>query len=115
VQVRTIDCGSLRLSQYPNQTAPREQFVQVVAREARKARLVDAAHRVGMKVIPWTVSDRDTVEALMDIGVDGIITDLPKRRPRHHGRSWIQASQAISPLTPAREEAGRDQASSSSR
>jgi glycerophosphoryl diester phosphodiesterase len=39
--------------------------------------LVDAAHAVGMKVIPWTVSDRDTIEALMDIGVDGIITDLP--------------------------------------
>src|SRR5919106_3728290 len=79
-QVRTIDCGSLRLPQYPaqrlapgermpllaevfelvrdyrahqvtlnietkveagapEQTAPREQFVQVVAREARKARM----------------------------------------------------------------------------
>lgn len=80
-QVRTIDCGSLRLAQYPDQvlapgermpllsevldlvvayrarqvtlnietkveagapeqTAPREQFVQVVAREVREARLV---------------------------------------------------------------------------
>jgi glycerophosphoryl diester phosphodiesterase len=39
--------------------------------------LVDAAHQAGMKVIPWTVNDRATVEALMDIGVDGIITDLP--------------------------------------
>ena len=39
--------------------------------------LVDAAHEAGMRVIPWTVSDRATVESLMDIGVDGIITDLP--------------------------------------
>jgi glycerophosphoryl diester phosphodiesterase len=217
-QVRTIDCGSLRLPQYPDQelapgarmpllsevfalvrkyrahrvtlnvetkveagapeqTAPREQFVQVVAREVRRARMLDqvtiqsfdwgalmrmheverrlpivaltngqqflqagepgaspwlggididdfdgslqqqyvaaadsfgadalspvhgdpqdgtvndpdyvpfttrelvtAAHRAGMDVVPWTVNDRDTVEALMDIGVDGIITDLP--------------------------------------
>jgi glycerophosphoryl diester phosphodiesterase len=217
-QVRTIDCGSLRLPQYPDQelapgarmpllsevfalvrayraygvtlnietkveagapeqTAPREQFVQVVAREVRRARMRDqvtiqsfdwgalmrmheveprlpivaltngqqflqsglpgaspwlggldiddfdgslqqqyvaaadsfdadavspvhgdpqgggvsdpdyvpfttrelvvAAHRARMEVIPWTVSDPDTVEALMDVGVDGIITDRP--------------------------------------
>jgi glycerophosphoryl diester phosphodiesterase len=39
--------------------------------------LVDAAHRAGMKVIPWTVSDRATIEYLMDMGVDGVITNLP--------------------------------------
>jgi glycerophosphoryl diester phosphodiesterase len=217
-QVRTIDCGSLRLAQYPDQrlapgarmpllsevfdlvrayrahrvtlnvetkveagapeqTAPREQFVQVVAREVRRARMVDqvtiqsfdwgalmrmrrveprlpivaltngqqflqagqagaspwlggididdfsgslqrryvaaaasfgadavspvhgdpqgghvgdpgyvpfttpelvrAAHRADMDVVPWTVNDRATIESLMDIGVDGIITDRP--------------------------------------
>jgi glycerophosphoryl diester phosphodiesterase len=217
-QVRTIDCGSLRLAEYPNQrlspgermpllsevfdlvrayrangvtmnietkveagapeqTAPREQFVQVVAREVRQARLLDqvtiqsfdwgalmrmrevapqlpivsltngqqflqagqpgaspwlggididdfpgslqekyvaasasfgadavspvhgdpqnatvndpgyvpfttpelvaAAHQAGMKVIPWTISDRATIEYLLDMGVDGVITNLP--------------------------------------
>jgi glycerophosphoryl diester phosphodiesterase len=217
-QVRTIDCGSLRLAQYPEQrlapgarmpllsevfalvrayrahdvalnietkveagapeqTAPREQFVQVVSREVRRARmirqvtiqsfdwgalmrmreveprlpivaltngqsflqagqpgaspwlggididdfagslqeqyvaaaasfgadavspvhgdpqggsvsdpgyvpfttrsLVRAAHRAGMEVVPWTVNDRATIESLIDIGVDGIITDRP--------------------------------------
>jgi glycerophosphoryl diester phosphodiesterase len=217
-QVRTIDCGSLRLAQYPGQrlapgarmpllsevfglvrsyrahrvtlnvetkveagapeqTAPRERFVQVVARDVRRARLLDqvtiqsfdwgalmrmrqveprlpivaltngqqflqagqpgaspwlggididdfagslqqryvaaaasfgadavspvhgdpqgghvgdpgyvpfttpelvrAAHRAGMRVVPWTVNDRATIESLMDIGVDGIITDVP--------------------------------------
>jgi len=39
--------------------------------------LVQAAHRAGMKVIPWTVDDRATMETLIDIGVDGIITDRP--------------------------------------
>jgi glycerophosphoryl diester phosphodiesterase len=242
-QVRTIDCGSLRLAQFPDQelhpgarmpllsevfdlvkryraddvtlnietkveagapeqTAPREQFVQVVAREVRRARMVDqvtiqsfdwgalmrmreveprlpivaltngqqflqagqagaspwlggididdfpgslqqrfvaaadsfgadavspvhgdpqggtvndpgyvpfttrelvrAAHRAHMEVVPWTVDDPATIEALIDVGVDGIITDLPDRvrtimaehgfrlpeayRPPRHGR-----------------------------
>jgi glycerophosphoryl diester phosphodiesterase len=39
--------------------------------------LVDAAHDEGMRVIPWTVNDRATIESLMNSGVDGIITDLP--------------------------------------
>lgn len=39
--------------------------------------LVRAAHRAGMDVIPWTVDDRATIESLMDIGVDGLITDRP--------------------------------------
>jgi glycerophosphoryl diester phosphodiesterase len=39
--------------------------------------LVTAAHRAGMEVVPWTINDRATMEALIDIGVDGIITDQP--------------------------------------
>lgn len=39
--------------------------------------LVRAAHREGMEVVPWTVNDRATMESLIDVGVDGIITDLP--------------------------------------
>ena len=41
--------------------------------------LVDAAHDVGMAVIPWTIDDRATIESLMDIGVDGMITNYPDR------------------------------------
>jgi glycerophosphoryl diester phosphodiesterase len=41
--------------------------------------MVDAAHATGMKVIPWTVNDRPTMEKLMDDGVDGLITDYPDR------------------------------------
>lgn len=39
--------------------------------------LVDAAHRHGLRVVPWTVDDPATVAALLDIGVDGLITNRP--------------------------------------
>ncbi|PIB09188.1 glycerophosphodiester phosphodiesterase [Streptomyces sp. HG99] len=42
-------------------------------------KLVDDAHRAGLKVIPWTVDDQPTMNKLIDDGVDGIITDYPDR------------------------------------
>jgi glycerophosphoryl diester phosphodiesterase len=39
--------------------------------------LVRAAHRADMEVIPWTVDDTATMASLIDIGVDGLITDRP--------------------------------------
>jgi glycerophosphoryl diester phosphodiesterase len=50
--------------------------------------LVRDAHRAGIEVVPWTINDRATQEHLMDIGVDGLITDFPDRfrqvmRDRH--------------------------------
>lgn len=41
--------------------------------------MVREAHARGLKVIPWTCDDPATVEALMDMGVDGVITDYPHR------------------------------------
>lgn len=38
---------------------------------------VDHAHAVGLKVIPWTINDVATMNAQIDAGVDGIITDYP--------------------------------------
>ncbi len=37
--------------------------------------IVDFAHSYGLKVIVWTVNDREIMEKLIEIGVDGIITD----------------------------------------
>jgi len=33
----------------------------------------------GMKVIPWTVNEREDIKRIADMGVDGIITDYPDR------------------------------------
>lgn len=39
--------------------------------------MVRSAHSHGLKIVPWTVNNVPTMEYLMDIGVDGIITDYP--------------------------------------
>jgi glycerophosphoryl diester phosphodiesterase len=41
--------------------------------------MVDEAHRLGLKVIPWTVDDAPTTNKLIDDGADGLITDYPDR------------------------------------
>ncbi|MBS4099710.1 glycerophosphodiester phosphodiesterase family protein [Tsukamurella paurometabola] len=43
------------------------------------AALIRRAHDLGLKVIPWTVNDPATMRALIDDGVDGLITDYPDR------------------------------------
>ncbi|WP_420174315.1 glycerophosphodiester phosphodiesterase family protein [Luteococcus sp. OSA5] len=40
-------------------------------------KMVAEAHALGLKVIPWTSNDRETMEALVDMGIDGLITDYP--------------------------------------
>ncbi|MGH3597863.1 MAG: glycerophosphodiester phosphodiesterase family protein [Mycobacterium sp.] len=39
--------------------------------------LIDRAHALGLKVIPWTINDADTMRAQIAAGADGIITDRP--------------------------------------
>mgnify|MGYP000684754112 FL=1 len=38
---------------------------------------VDEAHSLGMKVAPWTVNNEKDMNMLLDMGVDGIISDKP--------------------------------------
>jgi len=45
------------------------------------ANLVKEAHAQSMKVIPWTVNETTLMDSLLQMGVDGIITDYPDRIP----------------------------------
>lgn len=38
---------------------------------------VDEAHSLGMKVVPWAVNNEKDMNMLLDMGVDGIISDKP--------------------------------------
>jgi glycerophosphoryl diester phosphodiesterase len=36
---------------------------------------IGRAHQLGLQVHVWTVNDRPTMEGLLNLGVDGIMTD----------------------------------------
>ena len=41
-------------------------------------RFINYIHSIGLKIHVWTINDEDTMHKLIDLGVDGIITDRPK-------------------------------------
>ncbi|WP_245645153.1 glycerophosphodiester phosphodiesterase family protein [Pseudonocardia acaciae] len=54
---------------------PRRQGPLTVVEPA----LIEAAHRRGMEVHVWTVNDPAEMRELLDMGVDGLVTDRPDR------------------------------------
>jgi len=46
-------------------------------RELVSADLVESAHARGLRVVPWTVNDPEEMVALIELGVDGLVTDEP--------------------------------------
>jgi glycerophosphoryl diester phosphodiesterase len=64
-------------------TAPLSRFgaAQVPLRQGRMPlvdrRLVGVAHQAGLQVHVWTIDDEATMTSLLDLGVDGIMTDRP--------------------------------------
>jgi glycerophosphoryl diester phosphodiesterase len=63
----------------PRRSAPSGQCAQVPARIGTRRftdeRYVAAAHRLGLQVHVWTVNDSAEMTRLLDLGVDGIMTD----------------------------------------
>lgn len=55
------------------QVPPRQGRIRVV-----DARFVRLAHRWGAEVHAWTVDEPERMRALLDLGVDGLITDQPR-------------------------------------
>jgi glycerophosphoryl diester phosphodiesterase len=41
------------------------------------AQKVREAQSLGLKVLAWTVNDRETMAQMLDLGVDGLVTDRP--------------------------------------
>jgi glycerophosphoryl diester phosphodiesterase len=61
---RAVDTGARQL-------APRGDLVT--------PQLVEQAHAAGLQVVTWTVNDPTEMRALLEAGVDGIMTDYPDR------------------------------------
>lgn len=59
----------------PTGLTPDDADFRLVADHA----FVEKAHRLRLKVIPWTIDDPGAMGAQMDAGADGIITDYPTR------------------------------------
>lgn len=41
--------------------------------------MVETLHAKDIKIIPWTINDEEAMQKLIDLGVDGIITDYPDK------------------------------------
>lgn len=51
---------------------------------------ISAAHARGVDVHVWTINDEATMRELVDMGIDGLITDRPDRALRVLGRTYSE-------------------------
>lgn len=66
------------------------------------------ARALGLRVIPWTVNDPAAVERVLDLGVDGLITDYPDRvRTLLQRRGLPLPPPGGAPVTPKRSGVAR--------
>jgi glycerophosphoryl diester phosphodiesterase len=70
---------------------PRAQALQVPQyygnRQVVTPRFLEAAHDRNMRVHVWTVNDTHSMQQLINLGVDGIMTDYPERLLQLLGRN----------------------------
>ncbi len=73
-------------------TAPRAAQIPPAMKgvDVVSARFVASAHRIGIPVHVWTINEREEIERLLDLGVDGIMTDETAllRAVLHARGSW---------------------------
>lgn len=58
---------------------PEYQEVSGINLHILTPRFVRAAHARGMEVHPWTINEVEDMQRMIDLGVDGIMTDYPDR------------------------------------
>ncbi len=66
-----LEDNLVRLSFVPDVYSPSKDLVD--------RQLVDSVHRLGIRIIPWTVNETERMKELIALGVDGLITDYPDR------------------------------------
>ncbi|CCG98488.1 glycerophosphoryl diester phosphodiesterase [Fibrella aestuarina BUZ 2] len=69
--IRGIDHNLEKLGFKPAIYSPN---YQLISRDG-----IEKLHQLGVKVIPWTVNNPKDMRRLLDLGVDGLITDYPDR------------------------------------
>jgi len=78
---RTITALVLRSLRLPVRV-PAVHVAQVPLKHGRvpivRRGFVNAAHRLGIQVHVWTIDERAEMERLLDLGVDGLMTDRPE-------------------------------------
>jgi glycerophosphoryl diester phosphodiesterase len=73
----------LQRAQLESAYSPSAQALQIPEayrdRRITTSRFLDAAHDRNMRVHVWTVNDTESMQRLIALGVDGIMTDYPDR------------------------------------
>lgn len=41
--------------------------------------MVEELHNQDIKLVPWTINEKEDMHRLIEMGVDGLITDYPNR------------------------------------
>lgn len=69
----TLEADLATLSFQPDIFSPNFQYLS--------KQMVATAHEMGIRVVPWTVNRVEDMRRLVEMGVDGLITDYPNRVP----------------------------------
>jgi glycerophosphoryl diester phosphodiesterase len=69
--IRSVDHNLEKLGFKPAIYSP---YFQLISRDS-----IEKLHQQGIKVIPWTVNNPADMRRMLEMGVDGLITDYPDR------------------------------------